>query len=193
MYLVLGPAAMGIYAFIGSLSVLDLNKVEEVSGSSAGAILGFFICLGKTIEEITDFCLHVNLTELTKMNLLSLLTKFGLISHEPIKKIFRDFCGGDPTFKELKKKLYVTSFCVNRSETEYFSSDTTPDMSVIDAICMSMAVPFLFESVKYNTFTYLDGGTFESVPSMAFLNKDPNELTQHKYENNSTYSYLKYI
>ena len=175
MYLVIGPAAMGIYAFIGSLTVLDLNKIEEVSGSSAGSILGLFICMGKTVEEILDFCLHVNLKELTTMNLLSLITKFGLISHDPIKKVLTNFCG-NPTFKELKKKLYVTSFCVNRSETEYFSVDTYPDMSVIDAVCMSMTVPFLFETIKYNSFTYLDGGTLELVPSMAFINKDPKNV-----------------
>ena len=175
MYLVIGPAAMGIYAFIGSLTVLDLNKIEEVSGSSAGSILGLFICMGKTVEEILDFCLHVNLKELTTMNLLTLITKFGLISHDPIKKALKDFCG-NPTFKELKKKLYVTSFCVNRSETEYFSVDTYPDMSVIDAVCMSMTVPFLFETIKYNSFTYLDGGTLELVPSMAFINKDPKNV-----------------
>ena len=91
MYLVIGPAAMGIYAFIGSLTVLDLNKIEEVSGSSAGSILGLFICMGKTVDEILDFCLHVNLKELTTMNLLSLITKFGLISHDPIKKVLTNF------------------------------------------------------------------------------------------------------
>ena len=175
MYLVIGPAAMGIYAFIGCLSVLDLNKIEEVSGASAGAILGLFICMGKTVDEILDFCLHVNLKELTTMNLLSLITRFGLISHDPVKKVLKEFCG-DPTFKNLKKKLYVTSFCVNRSETEYFSVDTHPDMSVIDAVCMSITVPFLFETIKYNSFTYLDGGTLELVPTMAFINKDPKDV-----------------
>ena len=175
MYLVIGPAAMGLFAFMGSLSVIDLSKVKEVSGASAGAILGLFICLGKTVEEIIEFCLKLDLKELTTMNLLSLITKFGLISHEPIKKVLKEFCG-DPTFSQLDKKLYVTSFCVNKSETEYFSIDTTPDMSVIDAVCMSIAVPFLFETVKYNNFTYLDGGTFESAPVMAFLNKDPNDV-----------------
>ena len=89
MYLAIGPAMLGIYSFIGSLKLIDLNKIEEVSGSSAGAILGFFICLGKTVEEIREFCLNVNLLELSKMSLASFITKFGLISHNPIKKEFR--------------------------------------------------------------------------------------------------------
>ena len=49
-------------------------------------------------------------------------------------------------------------------------------MSVIDAVCMSITVPFLFETIKYNSFTYLDGGTFELVPTMAFLHKDPKDV-----------------
>ena len=118
------------------------------------------------------------------MSLATFIAKFGLISHDPIKKEFRKFCGGDPTFKELSKKLYVTSFCVNKCETEYFSIDTTPDMSVIDAVCMSMSVPFLFESVKYNKFTYLDGGTFEIAPTLAFLNKDPKDVLVLRLESN---------
>ena len=175
MHLVIGPAAMGLFAFMGSLAVIDLKKVKEVSGASAGAILGLFICLEKSMEEIMEFCLQLDLKKLTTMNLLSLFSNFGLISHEPIKKVLKEFCG-DPTFSNLSKKLYVTSFCVNKSETEYFSIDTTPDMSVIDAVCMSIAVPFLFETVKYKNFTYLDGGTFESAPIMAFLNKDPDKV-----------------
>jgi len=183
MYLIIGPGAMGIYSFIGSLSLIDLNKVEEVSGASAGAILGLFICLGKTVEEIAEFCLNVNVPELAKMSLATFITKFGLISHTPMKKELEKFCG-NPTFRELSKKLYVTSFCVNKYETEYFSVDTTPDMFVIDAVCMSMSVPFLFESVKYNKFTYLDGGTCETVPTLAFLNKDPKDVLVLRLELN---------
>ena len=176
MYLVIGPAAMGIFSFIGCLTHIDLNKIEEVSGSSAGAILGLFICLGKTVEEIKEFCLNVNLTELSKMSISTFLSSFGLISHDPIKKEFRDFCGGNPTFRELSKKLHVTCFCVNKCETQYFSVDAHPDMHVIDAVCMSMSVPFLFETCKYKNFTYLDGGTYESVPTLAFINKNPKDI-----------------
>ena len=181
MYLVLGPGAMGIYSFLGAISALGLESIEEVSGSSAGAILGFFICAGKSLDEITELCFQVNLKDLSKVTLMSMITKFGMISLEPIRKVLKEFCG-DLKFRDLSKKLHVTTFCVNKAETEYFSVDNAPDMSVIEAVCMSIAVPFLFESVKYNTYTYIDGGTRELVPDLAFINKEPKKVLIIKKE-----------
>lgn len=183
MNLVIGPGGMGIYAFLGGVSCIGLDNIDEVSGASAGALLGLFICVGKTIEEITEFCFGIDLKELSSLNIASFITNFGFISHGPIKKVLRDFCG-DPKFKDLSKKLYVTAFCVNRAETEYFSVDTHPNMSVIDAVYMSISVPFLFETIKHNTYTYLDGGTRENVPVMAFMNKDPDTVLILKREEN---------
>ena len=180
-YLVLGPAAMGYFAFLGVLSKIDTSVFEEISGSSAGAIIGMFLAHGKTIDEILQWSMNLDLKELSKMNLKSFLISYGLISHEPIKKKIRDFIG-NPTFSELKKKLYVSSFCVNTAKTEYFSADTHPDMFVIDAVCMSMAVPFLFESVKYNNLLYVDGGTIERLPLEAFIDKKEDEILSIKME-----------
>jgi predicted acylesterase/phospholipase RssA len=181
MYVVIGPGAMAIYSFLGAISALGLDSIEEVSGSSAGAILGFFICAGKTLDEITELCFQVNLKELSKVNLMSMITKYGMISLEPIRKVLKEFCG-DLKFRDLSKKLHVTTFCVNKAETEYFSVDNAPDMSVIDAVCMSIAVPFLFESVKHNTYTYIDGASREAVPDLAFINKEPSKVLIIKRE-----------
>ena len=187
MYLVVGSGGMSFFSFLGSVAYVGIDDIEEVSGCSAGAILGLFICTGKTVEEILDFCFETDMKELASINMTSLITNFGLISHEPIKKVFRNFCG-NPTFKDLKKKLHVTSFCVNRSETEYFSVDSHPDMFVIDAVCMSMTVPFLFETIKHNTCTYIDGATRESIPVMAFMDKDPEKVLIIKKEENKVHT-----
>lgn len=188
MYLVIGPGAMHIFAFLGVVAAIGTENIDEVSGSSAGSILGFLICLGKTIDEIKEFLFSIDLVHYSKVNIASLIFKFGLIPHGPIKKLFVDFCGGkNPTFKDLPKKLHVAAYCVNKMETEYFSVDNTPDMSVIDAMCMSISVPFMFESTTYNTFTYIDGGTRESIPYMAFLHRDPKDVIIIKHETQRTH------
>jgi predicted acylesterase/phospholipase RssA len=96
---------------------------------------------------------------------------------EPIRKKLVDICGSDPTFEELDMKIYVSAYCLNTSETVYFSRDSHPDMKVIDAVCMSMAVPFIFACGNHDGRTYVDGGTKEDYPLTPFMDKKPHEIT----------------
>jgi predicted acylesterase/phospholipase RssA len=50
-------------------------------------------------------------------------------------------------------------------------------MKVIDAVCMSMAVPFIFACGNYDGRTYVDGGTKEDYPLTPFMDKKPHEIT----------------
>jgi NTE family protein len=74
-------------------------------------------------------------------------------------------------------KVYIAAYCLNTSETVYFSKDTHPDMKIIDAVCMSMAVPFIFSCGKYDGFMFVDGATKEEYPLTPFMDKKPHEIT----------------
>jgi|TARA_B110000977_G_scaffold147985_1_gene187634 predicted acylesterase/phospholipase RssA len=178
-YLVLGPASMAIYSLIGNLKAHEsqLAEVEEISGSSAGSILTLFLALGMSIDEILDISLNTNISKLVKLRLGSFFTKFGFVSMAPIRKKLVDICGCDPTFNDIEMKIYISAFCLNTNQTEYFSKDTHPDMKVIDAVCMSMAVPLIFACGKHEGKTYVDGGTQEQYPITPFLDKKPHQIT----------------
>jgi predicted acylesterase/phospholipase RssA len=178
-YLVLGPASMGIYSMIGTLKALEpkLVDVKEVSGSSAGSILALLLALGMSVDEILDVSLNLNVPEFVKLRIGSFFNKFGFVDLGPIREKLVEVCGCDPTFEELDMKIYVSAFCLNTSSTEYFSRDTHPKMKVIDAVCMSMAIPLIFACGKYDGRTYVDGGTQEQYPMIPFLDKKPHEVT----------------
>lgn len=178
-YLVLGPAAMGIFSHIGVLKKheSELSQVEEISGSSAGAIIALFLAMGYDMDKILDVCLDINISDYTKIHLKSFLSNYGFIDIKPIREKLIKICDGNPTFRELDKKIYISAYCVNTSSTVYFSRDTHPDMHVIDAVCMSMAIPFIFSTAKYQDHTYVDGGTEEMAPMEPFIDKKPHEIT----------------
>ena len=140
-YLILGPASMGIFTLIGSLKAResDLADVKEISGSSAGAILALFLALGMSIDEILDTSLSLDIPSFVKIRIGSFFNKFGFVDMGPIRKKLVEICGRDPTFSQLDMKIYVSAFCMNTSETVYFSRDTHPHMKVIDAVCMSLS------------------------------------------------------
>jgi len=178
-YLVLGPASMGIYAFLGRLKSMEesLGTVKEISGSSAGSILALFWAIDMSIDDMIEISLNVDLSDFVKLNIGTFFNKFGFVEIEPIRDKLVEICGCDPTFRELKKKIYVSAFCLNTSKTEYFSVDTHPDMKVIDAVCMSIAIPLIFASSEYEGKTYVDGGTVEEYPMNPFIGKKPHEVT----------------
>ena len=169
---------MGIYAFLGRLKSMEssLGNVKEVSGSSAGSILALFWAVGMSVDDMIDISLNVDISEFVKLNIGTFFNKFGFVEIEPIRDKLVELCGCDPTFRELEKKIYVSAFCLNTSKTEYFSVDTHPDMKVIDAVCMSIAIPMIFASSEYNGNTYIDGGTVEEYPMNPFMDKKPHEV-----------------
>jgi predicted acylesterase/phospholipase RssA len=177
-YLVLGPASMGIFAILGCLTKYegDLTRVKEISGSSAGAILAVALAMGIPLPDILDRLLSLDIEKLTKCTLRCFMKTYGLIDMAPIRDMFVTCYGSDPTFAELPKKVYVAAYCLNRSRTEYFSVDTHPDMKVIDAVCMSMAIPLVFSSVTYNDMIYTDGSTDELLPLNPFIDKKPDKI-----------------
>jgi NTE family protein len=188
-YLVLGPASMGIYSLIGALKAREssLADVQEISGSSAGAILALFLAVGMSVDEILDTSLSLDIPNFVKIRLGSFFNKFGFVDMGPIRKKLVEICGGDPTFNELETRVHVSAFCLNTTETVYFSKDTHPNMKIIDAVCMSMAVPFIFACGKYEDRMYVDGGTKEEFPLTPFLDKKPHEVTCVRIKMNKIY------
>jgi predicted acylesterase/phospholipase RssA len=190
-YLVVGPGAMGFYAILGSVYALNnydkTKDLEAVAGSSAGSIVAFgclvakwdIIRLFRIIRDVAD------VNQLMRLNLKSLLNNYGLVPAIRWKEVFSKICmelsgKEDFTFQELKEwtglDFYVSAYNITLQKSCYFSHHTHPDMSVSHAVCMSISIPFLFESVVYKEHRYVDLAAFETCPLTPFMGKDMEEL-----------------
>ena len=167
-YLVLGPSGMGIYGIIGNLKSIEerLDLFQEISGSSAGSIIALMLGVGLTVDEITKRLLEIDTTRLsTSVSLRNILNMYGGVCPGVSKQILKELAGCDPTFSELKRKIHVSSYNLKRSQTEYFSRDTHPNMNVIDAVYKSCSIPFVFGCLDM----CVDGGLCEKLPLVPFL------------------------
>lgn len=179
---------MGAYAILGYLKHIEseLENIKEISCSSSGCITAFFMLLGYSIDEILDIYIKVPIAELTKINIKNFLVNYGLVDTDGIGSFLRTFSKTEITFASLYEstdvKLHVASYCMNTNKTVYFSVDTDPTLSVVQAICMSISVPFLFGSIKYKGLHYLDGGTLECIPYSPFINKDSSDILTIKIQ-----------
>jgi len=177
-YLVLGSGSQGFFMMLGYLKKIEkeLTDLEEISCASAGSLLGLCIAAGKTLDEILDFSIHLDIESLIKMNLKNLLKNFGFIDTQPMRQKFVEFIGADLRFKDLKLNLHISAMCLNTSSTVYFSRDTHPNMKVCDAVCASCSIPIMFVSYKIDDKLYIDGATLEELPAFPFLNKNGDDV-----------------
>ena len=188
----IGPCAMGAFAILGGLKKIEkeLYNLEEIAGSSAGALIGLFLVLGKSIGEILDIFLSVDIPSMVQPELSNVLTSFGLVSHNKMKEFVELHCENvsfQELFEKTNKKFHVTAYCVNKATTEYFSVNSHPHMKVSEALCMSMSVPFIFCVYELGDFLYLDGGTEEEIPGMAFLNKNREDVASFQIKSKYTH------
>ena len=183
--------------FIGVLEKLikhkkiELNKIDMYVGTSVGSIISFLLILGFTIEEIKEFIITFNFSKLNEeIDCINLIEKFGINNGEKIKLLFIKFLElklnvKDITFKELFNKIQIKLLIVGTNLTkcqeELFSVDTTPDMSVITAIRISMSIPIIFTPVIYNNSVYVDGALVNNFP----INYCPKDKTFGIYANYS--------
>ena len=205
-HLAIGPGVLGYFALIGVLKNMAdtarLDNLEEISGSSAGALVAFmYIASRGNFERLLDVSLNIPINKLAKPDLKTLIKSYGLVPVERVKGIFSNTLKKlipkkeDVTFEELYHyfpiKLHVAAFCLDLSRTIYFSVDTHPKMSVLDALYASIAVPFLFEALVYQDWRYIDGAFMEATPCAPFLNKEDVLAVHLIYKNLNDFNDLR--
>lgn len=174
-----GGGTHGI-CYIGAIEYLEMNNYLKLTDidtfvcTSVGSIVCFLFNIGYTLKELKQFILEFDFKKLEpNIDSIFFLTNFGIDNGNKIITIikiflFKKFSLNDITFKELfdktnkKIKIFTTNY--TKSKSEMFSVDTFPNVSVINAIRMSISVPFLFTPVEFNDSYYIDGGITNNFP-----------------------------
>lgn len=178
-----GGGINGFY-FVGALdkliekNIIDFKNVKYLLGCSVGSIISLFINLNYSIHFIKKLCLKLNLLNLLEIEEdiitpIDLLNYNGLFYIDTIKTLlenllYEKYKIKQITFKDLYDKtnieLTIKVFNYTKNKEEHINYINYPDYSVIDIICASCSIPFIFKMYKYNKNYYLDGGIVEKVP-----------------------------
>ena len=164
------------WAYIGTLKALkeyiSIENIEQVIGVSIGSVFGILYILQMDPDFLLDFIMNLNFKELVDIDIDSILINQSLLQGDTFTGILRELLSfkidPDITFKELKRytKILFTVNALNitDSKLEYFNSELTPDVKVIDAVRASCSLPFLFPSYCINEKYYFDGGIINNCP-----------------------------
>lgn len=198
-----GGGVRGI-AYMGALEVLEeiglLKNIKRIAGTSAGAIAALAVCFNLNMKDTITLFNTLNLSEVPqslnkniKMKFWQskdsectrrFFQKYGWYSseyfHEWLEEIIAAHCDGNgrATFEDFHQQgfrdLYIVASNLSQERSEVFSRETTPQVSVADAVRMSMSIPIFFEALQFDGENfgagdfYLDGGLFDNYPMHIF-------------------------
>jgi len=174
--LILSGNATNAIVTLGALQYLYDNKyidrINTYIGTSSGAILSLLLLIGyEPIEILAYLCVEKVYKTVGQINISNmLLMGKPLMDFEPIEncieQLIIDKLGYIPTMQSIEnwsnKKLIFTTYNLTDECREYISSDTYPNLPVINAIRMSSNYPLVFEPYVYENKSYLDGGIVDN-------------------------------
>lgn len=160
-----GGASKGILVLGALLYVQEFFTLENFNryfGTSIGAMLCLLLAVGYEPLEIV-FCFrkhNFRPSVMLSSEDVQLVDYDSIISH--LEKYVVNKLGKIPTLKEFytdsKKELFFITYNYSKEREEVLSRHTYPDMSCIDAVKLSCAIPFIFKECKYLDNIYIDGG-----------------------------------
>jgi NTE family protein len=168
------------FAFIGALDylnkkkIININNIKNWVGTSIGSILAYAVVCGFSINEMENFIIEFDFTKTNPdISIDNIFISHGISDGKRAEFILRSFIQhkfniDDITFLELykltQKNLLIIGTNFTHACEEVFSHNTTPDMSVVTAVRISMSIPVFFTPVLYNNCYYVDGSITNNFP-----------------------------
>lgn len=169
-----GFAFLGALEYLEDIKYIDIKKIDNYVGTSAGAMIAFIFSLGYSVMDVVDFIINFNFTKLipdTDIN--TVLLSYGIDTGDKIMIIMQNFLKekynmDDITFEEhyllTNMKLTFIGTNYNKGTEVAFNHINTPKMSVLTALRISISVPIIFTPVLYESEYYIDGGLVNNFP-----------------------------
>lgn len=183
-YLALSGGGVKGISYIGVFKALEKLKIRDqikgVVGSSSGAMAAYLFTLGYKSEELWNVLSKLDFTEYTDDCLHRFMNQWGFDHGNKIINLFyaigkQKVNMENLTFAKLYKQkpieLIIIGSCISTATATQFSYKTTPDMLVLDAIRISIAIPYKFTPIKYKGDFYVDGAVFSPYPIDCFEGK----------------------
>ena len=175
--IVLGPGGAKGYLELGLLLAFEkenyYSRTDIWRGCSIGSAIALLIVSSYTITEIINDCIDVNIiNDVTDINIDHITESPGLLSNKSVENLLKlrtsQKFGMVPTLKQLYMAtgilLELVTFNLDKYRPEYLSKDTEPNLSCVEAVMMSMAMPGLICPRIHKSHVYVDGAIGDPYP-----------------------------
>lgn len=174
-----GPIGLQFLGVLEHLNEQDFWKIEDIESiyaTSIGTLIGAILCLKYDWPTINTYIIERPWHDVFKLNGKQILNAFynkGLFDKKIFEIVFKPLLEAKDlslsiTLKEFyeytKIEFHLYAFELNKFEVVDVSYKTHPDLSLIEAIFMSSALPGVFIPTILDGGCYIDGGVMANYP-----------------------------
>jgi len=185
----LGLYQFGVLKYLNEKNFYQLENIETLHGTSIGGFISIILSLNLEWNNLIEYFVKRpwdKSIQITPNLILDVIHKKGIFGED----VFR--IALEPLFKSkdidininlrefyeiTKKDIFLYSVNLNNFKLTQISHKSHPDLSVIKAIHMTCALPYVFQPVWYENNYYIDGALLNNYPVNKCIEiiKDKNE------------------
>jgi len=186
-----GPAGLlnyGAAKYLALANFWTLKNINRMDGCSIGAYLTVVLSLDYPFSWVDDYLIKRPWEKVLAkcLKVTSLWEMKGVLDVEFIKEMITPLLtakglGNDITlaglyaFNQIELHFYTTDVNAEQLVKVDLSHTTHPDLTIVQALHMSMAFPLAFTPVPYKESLYIDGGLLNNFPLNDCLSTVPTE------------------
>ncbi len=168
--LVLGGGGLKGFAHIGVLAALEEKGIKPsvFAGTSIGSLICAAAAAGMPVEDMTDHAKSLRRRDLFRLNRLGMLLERShapsIYQAGPLRSVLKSILG-DVKFDDLGAKLLVNTVDLQRGSPVVWGLPGLRDVSVLDAVYASCALPGFYPPGDVAGRTCVDGGVVDNLPT----------------------------
>lgn len=176
--LVLGGGGLKGFAHIGVIRALEERGIRPsvLAGTSIGAMIAAAYAGGMSVDDMAERAITLRRRDLFRINHVGMLLERMHCPSLYLEQPLRDVCASvspPGTFADLSTTLLVNTVDVEKGTRVVWGLPGLRDVSVVDAVYASCALPGFFPPGSIGGRACIDGGTIDNLPtSIAALGTD---------------------
>ena len=167
--LVLGGGGLKGFAHIGVLRALGELGIKPAvyAGTSIGSLISAAAVSGMPIEEMEEHARKLRRRDLFRLNRLGIVLERthapSIYQGAPLRQVCASVVK-DMTFDELSATLLINTVDLQRGSPVVWGLPGLRDVSVLDAVYASCALPGFYPPGEVGDRTCVDGGVVDNLP-----------------------------
>ena len=188
---------LGSLQYLYETTFIQIDKIESIYATSAGAIIAVIMCLKFEWQTIFDYIIMRPWNEVFPINMSSILDTYinkGIFNIATFEKCMKPlFDAKDIScnitllefYEYSKVEIHFFTFEINVFELVDLSYKTHPDLSLLTALHMTCALPVIISPVFLDGKCFIDGGIMVNYPLNKCSHTEKDEILgfKNKYEN----------